>query len=218
MKQIRLYLYIMFGAFLALFIVGTFVDLQLNQQLFSDKNMFGLAVSAISPSISYGPLAICGGGFLALFLRKEYNKWFRAFFMIGFLACLGCAVYFAGLEYFSVNGFYWVSQKYLGYIIAIPAEASFSFVGYLLFKKCEQKNIWIFIVVFVAAFSVALLAGVNGLKAIMHRPRYRSIQSTLMPFYPWYEKCYYYQGYMQTYGLAKEEFKSFPSGHAAFFF
>ena len=34
MKQMRLYLYITLGVFLALFIVGTFLDLQINTAIF----------------------------------------------------------------------------------------------------------------------------------------------------------------------------------------
>ena len=216
MKQIRLYLYITLGAFLALFIVGTFLDLQINQALFSDKNTFGLIVSVIGTTPGYGMFAIIGGGFLSLFFKKEeYKTWMRVLFLIATLGCLGASTYFAGREFFGPNGFYWVAKSFWGYFISLPVMVCFTYFGYVLTRKVDNKNLWIILLVALVAFAFALTAGVTLFKSIFHRPRFRAIDGTLIPYYPWYERCVNYKGYMETYGLTSEEFKSFPSGHAA---
>ena len=121
MKKMRLYLFITLGAFLALFIVGTFLDYQINEALFSDKNTFGLIVSVIGTTPGYGMFAIIGGGFLSLFFKKEeYKKGIRIVFLIATLVCIGVPTYFAGREFFGPNGFYWVAKSFWGYFISLP--------------------------------------------------------------------------------------------------
>lgn len=218
MKQIRLYLFITLGAFLALFIVGTFLDLQINTGLYSDKNTFGLIVSVVGTTPGYGMFAIMGGGFLSLFLKKEeYPTWARVLFVIAILGCLGSSTYFAGREFFGPNGFYWVVKKsFWGYFISFPIMVGFTYLGYRLMRNVENKYLWVLLLVLIAAFALALTGGVTLLKVIFHRPRYRAIEGTgsLIPYYAWYERCSDYKGYMTTFGLTSEEFKSFPSGHA----
>ena len=217
MKQMRLYLYLTLGVFLALFIVGTFLDYQISSALFDDKNTFGLIVSVIGPTLGYGMIAVIGGGFFALFYRKEdYPTWMRVFFMVGVLACLGAATFFAGREFFGPNGFYWVAKKFWGYFIAFPAMVGLEYLGYLLIRKAENKDIWILLFVVLVAFVFALTAGVTVFKVTFHRPRFRTIVPTGIEYYPWYERCTSYKGLMETYNLTSEEFKSFPSGHSAY--
>ena len=64
------------------------------------------------------------------------------------------------------------------------------------------------------ALIIALVPGVTLFKEIFHRPRFRSVATVGVDYYPWYVRCKDYKEYMEIYGLAKEEFKSFPSGHA----
>lgn len=216
MKQMRLYLYITLGVFLSLFIVGTFLDLQINTALYSQNNTFGLIVSVIGTTPGYGMFAIIGGGFLTLFFKKEeYKTWMRVLFIIATLGCLGASTYFAGREFFGPNGFYWVAKSFWGYFISFPIMVGLTYFGYLLMRNVDNKNLWIILLVALVAFAFALTAGVTLFKVIFHRPRFRAIESTMIPYYPWYERCADYKGYMHTYGLASEEFKSFPSGHAA---
>ena len=217
MKQIRLYLFITLGAFLALFIVGTFVDLQINKALFSDKNTFGLIVSVIGTTPGYGMFAIIGGGFLTLFLKKEeYKTGIRVLFCIAVLGCLGASTYFAGREFFGPNGFYWVAKSFWGYFISFPIMVGFTYLGYRLMRNVDNKYLWVILLVLLVAFAFALTGGVTLLKVIFHRPRYRAIEGTgsMIPYYAWYERCGDYKGYMTSFNLTSEEFKSFPSGHA----
>lgn len=216
MKKMRLYLFITLGAFLALFIVGTFLDYQINEALFSDKNTFGLIVSVIGTTPGYGMFAIIGGGFLSLFFKKEeYKKGIRIVFLIATLVCIGVPTYFAGREFFGSNGFYWVAKKFWGYIIAFPIMVSFTYFGYVMMRSVDNKYLWLILLVATAAFALALTGGVSLFKVIFHRPRFRAIYPNGIEYYAWYERCTSYKGLMETYGLLPEEFKSFPSGHAA---
>ena len=218
MKQMRFYLYITLGAFLALFILGTFLDYQINSNLFSSNNTFGLIISVIGTTPGYGMFAIIGGGFLTLFFKKEeYKTWMRVLFLLACLACLGSSTYFAGREYFGANGFYWVAKKFWGYFIAFPVMVGLTYFGYRLMRKVDNKNLWIILLVVLAAFVLALTGGVTLFKVIFHRPRYRAVAGYYpdIPYLPWYTRCSNYQGLMKTFGVESEEFKSFPSGHAA---
>lgn len=216
MKQIRLYLYITLGVFLALFIVGTFVDFQLSTAVFSNKNTFGLVVSVLEGLFGYGIIAFMGGGLLSLFFKKEsFPKWGRVLFLLGAIGCLGLTTYFAGNEYFGLNGFYWAAKTFYGYFISLPVMAGITFLGFLFFKKVENPNLWIILVVILVVYAIAILAGSALIKIIFHRPRFRSVIAyDEIKFLPWYVRCTNYKDLMNTYGLASEEFKSFPSGHA----
>ena len=108
-----------------------------------------------------------------------------------------------------------VTDVFWGYFISFPIMAGLTYFGYLLMKNVDNKNLWIILLVALVAFAFALTAGVTLFKVIFHRPRFRAIESSMIPYYPWYERCSDYKGYMETFGLASEEFKSFPSGHAA---
>lgn len=216
MKQMRLYLYITFGAFLALFIVGTFVDFQLSSAIYSSRNTFGLVVSVLEGVFGYGIIALMGGGLLSLFFKKEaFPKWGRILFLIGSIFCLGITTYFSGNEYFGLNGFYWVAKTFYGYFISFPIMALLTYLGYLFFKKVDNPNLWIILVTFLICYAIAIVAGSLLIKIIFHRPRFRSVFSyEEIKFLPWYVRCTNYKDLMKTYGLASEEFKSFPSGHA----
>jgi membrane-associated phospholipid phosphatase len=192
------------------------VDFQINQGLFSQNNTFGLIISVIGTTPGYGMFAIIGGGFLTLFFKKnEYKTWMRVFFLVATLACLGSSTYFAGREFFGPNGFYWVAKRFWGYFIAFPVMALLTYVGYLLMRNVDNKNLWIILLVVLAAFVLALTGGVTLFKVIFHRPRYRALYGTTVPYCAWYERCADYKSWMAVWHLSSEEFKSFPSGHAA---
>ncbi len=216
MKTIRLCLFGALTLFLCTFIVGTFFDYEISHELFHNLDTFGLIVSVIGPSIGYGMFAFLGGGLFAYGLRKnDYEKWLRVFFILGSAICLGVSTYFAGREFFGLNGFYWVAKKFWGYFIAFPVMVGITYLGYLFFRKSENKNLWILFVILIVAYAIALTAGISLFKVIFHRPRYRSVMNDGLDFYPWYERCSDYEELMRLYELPSEEFKSFPSGHSA---
>ena len=81
---------IVMGILLIGLIVGSFLDLQINQAIFSDRNGFGIAMAAFGTLPCYGGLAFLGGALLSKFTysvsKKSYFKryeWERPICFIG---------------------------------------------------------------------------------------------------------------------------------------
>ena len=215
MKRIRLCLYGSLTLFLCTFIVGTFFDYEINHELFHNLDTFGLVISVLGKIPGYLVFNYVGGGLFAYALRKnDYKLWLRFLFFFFSLACLLTTAIIEGLEFFGLNGFYWVTQRGWGLFISFPLMIGLSYLGYLFFRHSENKNLWILLVIIMVALAGALLGGITLIKEIFHRPRYRSVVNDALDFYPWYERCADYKEQMKLLELSSEEFKSFPSGHS----
>ena len=217
MKRMRLHIYILIGFFLITFILGSIFDYQINKALFSDKNTSGLILSVIGTIPGYGMLAVLGGGFIALGLKKQYKLVFNIIFYILAAVLVVLGIFFSGREFFGPNGFTNEKIKFVGYIIATPIMGGLGFLGYYLFKKSEAKYLLPLLIIMGVLIFIALVPGVTLLKSIFHRPRYRSIQlyeAEGLVFHNWWTRCENYEALMGQFNLLKEEFKSFPSGHA----
>ena len=66
----RFHLFIIVGILLAGFIVGSFLDLQIDQAVFVKNNAFGLIMASFGVYPCYMGLAFIGGGFLSTTLRR----------------------------------------------------------------------------------------------------------------------------------------------------
>ena len=217
MKKLRLHIYIILGLFVALFIVGTFLDLNFSEAIFHKNNGFGLFVSVIGTLPGYSLFGFFAGGFLVFALSKEKAVWFRVVSWVLIAALVGLGTYFAGREFFGENGFYNENlNKWLGFLIALPFQGLFGWAGYKITKQCDNDKIWILYVILMIAVFMSLVPGVTLLKEIFHRPRFRMLaENPEINFRHWYERCANYKELMQLYDISKEEFKSFPSGHTA---
>ena len=215
MKKMRLHIYIMLGIFVVGFILGTFIDLNVSQAIFSRDNGFGLTMSAIGTIPGYMIFAVLGGGFLALGMHRDYKTVYKVLCYLFTAGLLVLAIFFTGREFFGPNGFTGVAPKWVGYFITAPIAAGCGFLGYILTKNSKTPYLWLIFAVAAICIFFALVPGVTMLKAIFHRPRYRTL--TLydeIGFHAWYQRCGNYKDLMNTYGIISEEFKSFPSGHA----
>ena len=215
MKKMRLHIYVVLGIFLVLFILGTFLDLSLTTAIFSRDNTFGITISAIGTIPGYMILAVIGGGYFALALHKQYKTIFKVLLYVASAAFLVLPIYFAGREFFGPNGF--VNEKivWVGYLICLPIALGCAYLGYFLTKKSDNENLWIIYIIASLAIFMALVPGVSLLKAIFHRPRYRTLSLyDDIEFHAWYQRCGNYKELMEAHNLKSEEFKSFPSGHA----
>ena len=215
MKQMRIPLYVTLGIALIGIIFGSFFDLQISTAIASSTSGFGLGVSIVGPTIGFMGLALFGGGFIGLAIHGQYPKWAKALFWVAGIAAYVVSVYFSGTEYFGVNGFYGNIPEWVGFIIAAIPLAGAEVGGYFLFRKTENKYAWVIYLIAFAVLLLTLVAGVTGLKAIFHRPRFRTVSTTAIDFHNWWQPCRDYKNLMQAYGLVSEEFKSFPSGHTA---
>ena len=198
-------------------ILGSFFDLQINTALFDLKNPFGLVISSFGMIPGYGTLAFFGGLLCYVIRKKEnFKTWLKVIFYILGFAMLGVSIYFLGKDVFSINGFYNEKIYWLGFVIMGVLMAPVFCLGYWFGKFNKNEKMWIIIIVFAVVIFIALVPGVTLFKSIMHRPRYRfAVNEYHIAFYNWWERCGDYKNLMASTGLTKEEFKSFPSGHAA---
>lgn len=211
MKKIGLFLLPLIGVFIATLIIGSFFDFEINHAIFSNMDTFGLTISVLGTIPGYAMFAFIGGGAAALAVHRDYKTWIKVVLYVSAVACLGSATFFAGREFFGPNGFTDACPKIVGYVISFPIMSGVTVLGYFMCKKSEQEYLWLFLLIMLVALIIALVPGVTLLKSIFHRPRFRSIETFGLDFHPWYEPSKDYLLYPES---MKEEFKSFPSGHA----
>ncbi len=215
MKQMRIPLLAALGVAILGILLGSFFDLSISTAIASPTSGFGLTISALGPTIGFAAVAAMGGGFVVFGLRKEYHIALRIFFFVMAAGCLGVSIYYPAGEYFGINGFYGSAPEWVGYFIVVVPEAAAMLGGYFLFKDCKNKNMWIVFVIVAGILGIALVGALPLLKGIMHRPRYRLVSVTDVPFHDWWKPCTDYQTWQQATQTASDNFKSFPSGHTA---
>lgn len=220
MKKITTHIYIVSIIALVAFVVGSFFDYQINSTLFHNKDAFGLTISVLGTIPGYGVLAFIGGGFLFFGIKKElpHDVWKVVMYLMAFL-CFWFAVYFTGKEFFGPNGFDGV-KLFWGFFIATPIDIGIAILGYFITSKTDNDKVWVIYLLIALLYIIVLLGGVTLLKSIMHRPRYRVLVEGEIPgvdYHAWYERFSEYRQLVKDGVISnalKEEFKSFPSGHA----
>ena len=219
MKKMRLPLIIALSVAIIGIIFGSFFDLQISTAIASANNKFALTVSAIGPTIGFAAVAAMGGGFLALIIKGKYHIALKTLFGVLAAACLAVSIIYPAGEYFGVNGFYGAAPEWVGYLVVIIPECAAMVGGYFLFKDYQNKNLWIIFCIIVVLLLIALLGVVPRLKDFIHRPRYRLLEAYESNpdifFHNWWEPTKNYKDLIDTYGIHKDNFKSYPSGHTA---
>ena len=215
MKNMRIPLLVAWGVAVIGIVLGSFLDLNISSAIASASNGFGLTISAIGPMIGFTVVAAMGGGFIAFIVKGQYHIALKIVFGVLAAACFGVSVKYPAGEWFGINGFYGAAPEWVGYFIVILPEAAAGVGGYFLFKDCKNKNMWIVFCIVIVVLLIVLAGAINLLKGIMHRPRYRSIVEHGLDFHNWWEPCKNYKDLMATYGIEKDNFKSYPSGHTA---
>lgn len=214
--------YIVIGILLAGFIVGSFLDLQINQALYSQGNMFGVIMAAFGTYPCYAGLSFTAGGLLITSLKKKdlhivwrIISWFLV--ALGY----GLSVYLGSKDVPSVNGFDNKQLLLPTMAINVFIFAGFGALGFLVCKKGDMNTLWIALMVMAVIFILALIPTSYLIKLVIHRPRYRFVvNSGEIAFHNWWESYGAYKEYVAEehtlYGhlITKEEFKSFPSGHS----
>ena len=69
MKKMRIPLLIALGVAILGIVFGSFFDLQISTAIASSTNYFGLAISALGPTIAFASVALMGGGFIAFAIK-----------------------------------------------------------------------------------------------------------------------------------------------------
>lgn len=215
MKNMRIPLIVALGVAIIGIIFGSFFDLNISTAIASPTNKFALTVSAIGPTIGFAAVAAMGGGFVAFALKGKYHIALKIVFFVFAAACLGVSIYYPGVEYFGINGFYGAAPEWAGYLIVIVPEAAAMVGGYFLFKDFKNDKMWIVFLIIVGLLLIGLLGIIPILKDTLHRPRYRIVSTTPIDFHNWWEPCKDYKELMRLYDIDKDNFKSYPSGHTA---
>ena len=221
----RFHLLIIIGILLVGFIVGSFLDLQIDQALFSKNNGFGLFMASFGVYPCYAGLAFIGGGFLCTSIRrKELPLWAKIICYVGSAIAYGMSIYLCGKELPSPNGYNDKNLTIIAYAIPAVLFAGAFVGGYMVCRKGDQKQLWIILLVMSVIFVLALLPAGFLIKLVIHRPRYRYLVRTgYLDFYNWWQLFPEYKQYISTaenpiiiegFEITKEEFKSFPSGHS----
>ena len=222
----RFHLLIIIGILLVGFIVGSFLDLQINQALFNKNNGFGLFMASFGVYPCYAGLAFIGGGFLSTSIRrKDLPLWGQIICYVFSFVAYGMSIYLCGKELPSVNGYNRPDLAILSYAICAVVFGGVFVGAYFVCRKGEMKQLWNILLVMSAIFIVGLLPAGFLIKLVIHRPRFRLfMEDPEIPFCNWWDSFKEYkeflnnhpQGYVYPDGfpLTKEEFKSFPSGHS----
>ena len=213
----RIPLLVALGVAILGIVLGSFLDLQISTAIASANNGFALTVSAIGPTLGFAGIAFMGGGFVAFIVKGKYPKYMKVLFGVLAACCLGVAIFWPAGEYFGINGFYNEQlDKWLGYIIAFFPATGAMVGGYFAFKDYKNDNLWIIFCICIGVLLVCLAAATPLLKDIIHRPRYRLISTTdKVSFHNWWEPCKEYKDLIESIPTDKDNFKSYPSGHAA---
>lgn len=224
MKSIRYPLIIALAVFVVLLGFGSAYDLEIAKGIYASEGAargFGLFMAAFSMYLGYAIYSIFAGALLHMAIKFEWKKWAKAILIVLSIAAYGAAVFFSGREPWSVNGYNDASLNWVGYVIAVVLNFGFGVCGWFASKKINNKELLKVIFIVLAFVVFAMTVGTTGLKALMHRPRFRYlINEDMMKFVPWWKGCSDYKSILERLSasypyITSEEFKSFPSGHAS---
>jgi len=197
-------------------IFGSFFDLSISQALYVRQDGLGQFAAAFGCLPCFAGWGLCGGGIAYFGLTQAKTKGTKAFFTIVGFAAWACGIFFFGNIFGGVNGYNLAdNQKWIGYLVGAVLVVAAGFAGYKLMKKnpsVENLGIMVFIGVV-----TGLGAGLpNLIKLVVYRPRYRFLISedgSFTYFRNWWESGkQIWESFKDT--VARDEFKSFPSGHA----
>ena len=208
------------GLFILGLLLGSFLDLQINQAIFDRYNGFGLFMAAFGETPVYAFMSTIGFGYV--FLCKGFKKWWQRLILITLgVAALAITTYFQGKHIFDINAYYTeeMGLKLLGFGIGLLIGLLGALAGYFLFKHATVNAKQLLFILAFLTLVIGVSIGINQLtKSFMSRPRYRFLEEygCLENFKNWWDMSgrEVRKTYVETYALVtKEEFKSFPSGH-----
>lgn len=213
---------IVMGILLVGLIVGSFLDLQINQAIYSKGNMFGIIMAAFGTIPTYAGLAFLGGGlFGATLKRKDLPTFLKVISYVLAVAAYGISIYLGSKDIPSANGF---NNESLRLPSMIASAFVFAGVAYLGFRACfkdNKKELWALTLVMIVIFAAGLIPVSFLIKLFIHRPRFRYVvYSGEIEFHNWWDSFKGYKDYLATnpvidgINITSEEFKSFPSGHS----
>lgn len=196
-------------------IVGSFLDLQINEILYFPNNAFGLTLSSIGEAPVYALFSALG--IISILLGwNNYKKWYQRIilFILGAAGIL-LPIYFQGDHFICVDGFNIPSSWYIGLIVGLVVSGLGVLLGIYLHKVSDSDKLVRYLITLFVIIVISILV-VQVTKTIMDRPRYRflvSKEGSLNYFCQWWERGSDIKEFLSSSQIPSDEFKSFPSGH-----
>ena len=207
-------------ALVALLVVGTFADYQIAQAVYAPDNPLVVFVSTLGLFPMAYPACFLLGVLMQRSLASQKTPLLR---VVGAVLCVVLAMLFGALITRAVlsvrDGFGGMVGGELPTLarmgIGVVVGAVLCALGFGAGKANDAKDlarrVLVVVVVLVASYVV-----VEIVKNFMARPRPRVLFAGYegIAFSPWYQKSSGAEGFMAAFGLEKDAFKSFPSGHS----
>jgi membrane-associated phospholipid phosphatase len=212
------------GAFAVVLVVmlavGTFADYQIAQAIYAPDNPLVIFVSTLGLFPMAYPACFLLGVLMQRSLASQKTPLLR---VVGAVLCVVLAMLFGALITRAVlsvrDGFGGMTGHELPTLarmgIGVVAGGGLCALGFGAGKSNDAKDlarrVLLVVVVLVASYVVIELV-----KGFMARPRPRTLFAGHegIAFSPWYSKTSGTQEFMAAFGLEKDAFKSFPSGHS----
>ena len=210
-----------FAAVLAVFLaVGTFYDYQIAQAVYAPDNPLVIFVSTLGLIPMVYPACFFFGVLAQRCLASRKPAVLR---IAGVVLCVVLAMLLGALITRSVlsvrDGFGGIVGGELSALarmgIGVVIGAALCALGFNAGKGNDAADLARRMLIVVAVLVVSFVA-VEIVKNFMGRPRPRVLFAGYegIEFCPWYRKSSGAEGFMEAYGLERDAFKSFPSGHS----
>lgn len=201
--------------------VGTFMDWRIAQAIYTPDNTLVIFVSTLGLFPLVYPACLLLGVLVQRSLASQKPPILR---IAGAILCAVLAMLFGALITRSVlsirDGFGGLVGSELPTLarlgIGVVVGAALCAAGYSAGKRNDAKDLARRVLIAVVVLAASYLV-VEIVKNYMARPRPRVLLAGYdgIEFCPWYQKSSGAEGFMAAYGLEKDAFKSFPSGHSA---
>ena len=212
------------GAFAAVLVVlliaGTFADYQVAQAVYAPGNPFVIFVS----TLGLFPMCYPACLLLGVLVQRSYASQKPQLLRIaGAVVCVALALLFGALitravlstleGFGGIFGYEPPESVRLG--IGAVVGGILCALGFNAGKANDAKDLARGVLLVIVVLVVSFLL-VEIVKNYMARPRPRLLFAGYegIEFCPWYQKCAGAADFMATYGIEKDAFKSFPSGHS----
>ena len=209
------------GVLVILLVVGTFADYQIAQAIYAPDNPLVVFVSTLGLFPMVYPACLLLGVLAQRSLASQKSQIAR---IAGAVLCVVLAALFSALITRAIlsvrDGFGGLVGAELPTIarigIGCVVGMGLCALGFRAAKANDAKDLARNVLVVIVVL-VVLYVAVEIVKNIMARPRPRVLFAGYegISFSPWYSQTSGTEGLMATFGLEKDAFKSFPSGHSA---
>ncbi len=200
--------------------VGTFADYQIAQAVYSPGNPFIIFVSTLGLFPMIYPACLL----LGVIAQRSYTSQKPpALRIVGLVIYVVLAMLFGALITRAVlsvrDGFGGIVGAELPTLarmgIGAVIGAALCAVGFKAGQANDSKDLMRRVLIVISVLVVSFFA-VEIVKNFMARPRPRLLFAGYegIAFSPWYQKFSGAEGFMTAFGIEKDAFKSFPSGHS----